>query len=138
MDHSTGAAGEGCSTQLPLPRTPFPCCGCCLQLSVSAGDKLTLVDGVSPTADGWTLVRANDGREGVVPTAYLRTGPGEAGRVYPCSASARFAFEGEEDGELTVAAGDALTVIREIDGWFHARKDADGTEGLVPASYLAI
>lgn len=47
-----------------------------------------------------------------------------------------FAFEAENDDELSVAPGDAVRVVGEVDGWVHAVRVADGGKGLVPASYV--
>ena len=47
-----------------------------------------------------------------------------------------FAFEAENDDELSVVAGDAVRVVGEVDGWVHAVRVADGKKGLVPASYV--
>lgn len=46
-----------------------------------------------------------------------------------------FAFDAEAGDELSVRAGDAVTVVGEVDGWFHVA-DARGGRGLVPASYV--
>jgi hypothetical protein len=47
-----------------------------------------------------------------------------------------FAFDAENDDELSVAAGDAVTVVAEVDGWLHVARGRDGARGLVPASYV--
>ena len=46
-----------------------------------------------------------------------------------------FSFDAEAGDELSVRAGDAVTVVGEVDGWFHVA-DARGGRGLVPASYV--
>ena len=46
-------------------------------------------------------------------------------------------FDAEAEDELSVAAGDEVTVHVEIEGWVQVTRSRDGQKGLVPASYLA-
>lgn len=47
-------------------------------------------------------------------------------------------FEALSEEELSVVAGDEVTVIgKEDDGWIHVARARDGKEGLVPVSYLS-
>jgi hypothetical protein len=46
-------------------------------------------------------------------------------------------FDAEAEDELSVAAGDEVTVHVEIEGWVQVTRARDGQKGLVPASYLA-
>ncbi|KAL6751158.1 hypothetical protein V8C86DRAFT_2784019 [Haematococcus lacustris] len=54
------------------------------------------------------------------------------------SAVALYAFVAELEGELNVAAGDELEVGEEAEGWYQAKRLADGQEGLVPAAYVQL
>lgn len=49
-----------------------------------------------------------------------------------------YAFEGEAEGELTVAVGDSLWVETEVDGWYQVVRDGDGARGLVPTTYVDV
>ncbi|CAL8466324.1 g5860 [Coccomyxa elongata] len=47
-------------------------------------------------------------------------------------------FEAESEEELSIVAGDEVTVIgKEDDGWIHVARARDGKEGLLPVSYLS-
>lgn len=52
------------------------------------------------------------------------------------SALVLYAFDGEAEDELSIAEGERLTVLdSSADDWWKVRK-ADGSEGVVPASYI--
>lgn len=49
--------------------------------------------------------------------------------------TALYAFEAENDGEMTIKRGDVITVLRRIDsGWWYGR--CNGVEGMFPANYV--
>jgi SH3 domain len=56
----------------------------------------------------------------------------------PTRVRALYAFDAEAEGELSVAAGDALWVSAEVDGWYQVTRDGDGASGLVPSSYVQV
>lgn len=37
-----------------------------------------------------------------------------------------------------MAPGDVVVVHKEVDGWYSATRVADGTQGLVPSSYVEV
>lgn len=45
-------------------------------------------------------------------------------------------FDAEAEDELSVTAGDEVTVHVEIEGWVQVTRARDGQKGLVPASYV--
>ena len=73
----------------------------------------------------WLWARAVDGREGWVPDSLPR--PGGAGSVAAWDYAAV---------ELTCAAGEGVTLLRQTHGWAWCRRD-DGGEGWLPLRCLA-
>ena len=96
-------------------------------IAVAAGDSLVLT-GQSEDWDGWRWLwaRGPDGREGWVPDDLAGTGPDGVTR-------ARRAFDAME---LTVAAGETVTVLERTHGWVRLR-NAEGAEGWAPERCLA-
>ncbi|CAO1615884.1 unnamed protein product [Jaminaea pallidilutea] len=57
--------------------------------------------------------------------------------IHPGPYRVIYDFEAEEEHELSVKAGDRVTVVGAVEGgWAAGSRDADGKEGLVPAGYL--
>ena len=79
----------------------------------------------------------DDGSPPATPRSASPRAPPSAEKPLP--ATARFAFAGDGDGELPVAAGDALEILSpEFEGWIMARRVRDGARGVVPSSVVAL
>jgi hypothetical protein len=107
--------------------------------SPPASPAYTAHSSATPDTDG-SSSDEDEGDDGSPPAS-----PGSASTHAPPSAekplpaTALFAFAGGGDGELSVAAGDALWILSpEFAGWVMARRVHDGARGVVPCSVLAL
>eukprot|EP00933_Yihiella_yeosuensis_P024053 TRINITY_DN18659_c0_g1_i1.p1 TRINITY_DN18659_c0_g1~~TRINITY_DN18659_c0_g1_i1.p1 ORF type:complete len:996 (-),score=218.28 TRINITY_DN18659_c0_g1_i1:411-3314(-) len=111
------------------------------ELSIAGGETVEILPGVHP--DGWTMVKNQQGKEGLVPTSYLsKDKSSEATHLThdQLQLSEILAdFDAEAEGELTVREGQEIWIVPEVmpDGWTKVR-NIRGEEGIVPTSYLAL
>jgi uncharacterized membrane protein len=123
------------------------------QLSFDSGALLRLV---SKEHDAWwRFVLVSSGEEGLVPANYVTeltteemqsggadgsgaaAGPAAASAGTPVGHAALYDFSGTAAGQLSVTAGEVVSVLDKtsVAGWWRVRK-ASGEEGLVPENYM--
>eukprot|EP01134_Creolimax_fragrantissima_P000304 CFRG0304T1 len=127
------------------------------QYEATADDELTMHEGqplVEESADdgGWTMVRNDQGKSGLVPTAYLVPRPAYnhdnvhlvANNVVGGSEShkavAIYDYDGEEESDLTFAEGDIILVTQfdEENGDGYWRGTCNGKEGVFPSMLVEL
>ena len=119
------------------------------ELALAKGDVVTVTDASDA---GWWKGTTDDGASGVFPSNYvaplerapaksvrLSRGPSGAPPTPPDAPNrvvvALFDCVGDDDGELSFAAGALITVVdASDDGWWTG--DADGKRGVFPANYV--
>ena len=119
------------------------------ELALAKGDVVTVTDASDA---GWWKGTTDDGASGVFPSNYvaplerapaksvrLSRGPSGAPPTPPDAPNrvvvALFDCVGDDDGELSFAAGALITVVdASDDGWWTG--DADGQRGVFPANYV--
>ncbi|KAJ3360064.1 hypothetical protein GGF32_008651 [Allomyces javanicus] len=105
------------------------------ELDLRKGQVVHLVpdDGGEPN-DGWIKVR-HGGRQGFVPHNYVQVldavGPDTA------FAQALFAYQAQNDDEVSVQEGDLMEVLKkDVDGWMEV--SVNGRIGQIPTSYATV
>src|SRR5262245_44696492 len=94
-------------------------------IDVKAGETL-VVGGDDPEWPGWLWCTDPRGKSGWTPIEFIqRSTDGRTGTI-------AFDFAARE---LSVQAGDRVTLLRLLAGWYWAR-DARGNEGWLPASHV--
>lgn len=112
------------------------------ELSVTPGEELQVVD--ADDGSGWTMVLTSNGTRGLVPTSYIeitatekKKGPSVAprrGAKRVRYVEALYDYNAEESNELSIRAGDKITVITDdVDGWTEG--EVNGQKGLFPTAY---
>ena len=109
------------------------------EATVREGEKVLIV---KPDNGGWTVI-AKHHTTGAVPTAYLQAlipnvGSNTTINEEPVSKTMKYMYEKKEPEELTVAAGEPITILAEDDGsgWSLVATKAD--QGYVPTSYISL
>jgi len=117
------------------------------EISLSLGDQIELV--AVDSGSGWTKVKnLSTGEAGLVPTSYVHISaenrkatsppsvpPPRRAAVPTRTLTATFAYEAQDSDELTLSAGDVVTVIKGDDGSGWTYGEVNGEKGLVPTSY---
>ncbi|SCU87889.1 LAFA_0E09450g1_1 [Lachancea sp. 'fantastica'] len=114
------------------------------EASIALGDIFSVL--TLDTGSGWTKIRnENTGETGLVPSSYIevrekpRTNAPRAPPPRKSAASrtveAIYAYEAEDDGELSIQAGDIVAVLRDDDGSGWTFGEIRGAKGLFPTSY---
>lgn len=122
------------------------------EITVHPGDIIELVE--KDSGSGWTSVKnvSQGGTIGLVPTTYVKIvesssaaphSRGPAPSVPPPrratllqrTITAQYAYEAQGEDEMSISAGDVITVIRGDDGSGWTFGELDGIKGLVPTSY---
>ena len=131
------------ATRLREPPAPAP--------AEAPAEEQQPVDASPPASPGYTTHSSatadtdgsssedgdDDGSPPATPRSATPRAPPSAEKPLP--ATALFAFAGDGDGELSVAAGDALEILSpEFEGWIMARRVHDGARGVVPSSVVAL
>eukprot|EP01117_Protostelium_nocturnum_P008038 TRINITY_DN2862_c0_g1_i1.p1 TRINITY_DN2862_c0_g1~~TRINITY_DN2862_c0_g1_i1.p1 ORF type:complete len:487 (-),score=191.88 TRINITY_DN2862_c0_g1_i1:33-1493(-) len=101
-------------------------------LSFSEGELIIIL---KKYGDGWWLGKSvKSGSLGRFPSNYI-----EELKDDPFMTIAVEGFKGEEEGDLTFEAGDAIVVLKrteEPEGWWFGELDKDGTTGWLPSTYV--
>ena len=134
-----------------------------LELSFAENEELTILH--EPTPEGWLMAMNSAGAKGLVPETYITmAGPDgmdgmdgdddfdddirdtEDGAVMfsgflPMGRGRMLAdFTAEQEGEMTVGAGDVVELLRPQqglpEGWLYGRME--GREGLIPETYVEV
>ena len=121
------------------------------EISIQPGDSIELVE--ADTGTGWTKIRnVTSGAVGLVPTSYIsitsKATSGSATHAPPRAPPSRrhssmpkrtmqcvYAYEAQDNDELSIQPGDVVTVIRGDDGSGWTYGEVNGVKGLVPTSY---
>eukprot|EP00768_Dysnectes_brevis_P002986 gnl/Dysnectes_brevis/2168_a2524_1006.p1 GENE.gnl/Dysnectes_brevis/2168_a2524_1006~~gnl/Dysnectes_brevis/2168_a2524_1006.p1 ORF type:complete len:592 (+),score=175.73 gnl/Dysnectes_brevis/2168_a2524_1006:53-1828(+) len=120
------------------------------ELSLAEGehvDVLSMPDGSEGAV--WWICRKADGREGSLPSNYLRMdgadgdggaeeAPAAAEITEGCKVVAAYAFDASNERELSVCEHDCLEVMQVKGGWLYVKRVDDDAEGYVPKSYCDI
>lgn len=112
------------------------------EISVTQGEELEVVD--ADDGSGWTMVLTSGGTRGLVPTSYIEVSASEKKKgpsVAPRRGAKRvryvealYDYNAEESNELSIRAGDKITVITDdADGWTEG--EVNGQKGLFPTAY---
>lgn len=111
------------------------------EVSITVGEDLEVVG--ADDGSGWTTVLTSSGTRGLVPTSYIevfaekKKGPSVAprkGAKRVRYVEALYDYNAEEANELTIRAGDKITVITDdADGWTEG--EVNGQKGLFPTAY---
>jgi hypothetical protein len=89
----------------------------------------------SPSRKG---VHFSEASPAIIPPRSASPDQGQQEEIEGLEAVALYDFQAQGDDELTVVEGDALWIIeREGDEWWKCR-NANGNEGVVPASYVEV
>ncbi|XP_045188773.2 SH3 and PX domain-containing protein 2A-like isoform X2 [Mercenaria mercenaria] len=112
------------------------------EIRLSTGQQVELLE----TAEGWSYVSCG-GSEGWAPSTYLeKVQAGQGGEQDSWTGSQSFSskqtvfrtnteFIAENEGELSVSAGQEVSVLENPDGgWWYI--ETAGSEGWIPASYI--
>lgn len=121
------------------------------EISVNPGDSISVL--VHDTGSGWTKLKNNTtGDQGLAPTSYLEinekpvnfgTGRSAPPAVPPPRGSKKqsrtltvqYSYEAQEGNEMSIEAGDEVTVLKEDDGSGWTLAEYDGNSGLIPTNY---
>lgn len=125
------------------------------EASISPGEQFDVVD--EDDGSGWTMIRTNQGNEGLVPTAYIevtmgapsapsvnsggkKKGPSVApkrGAKRVQYVEALYDYQADGDDELTITAGDKIALIQaDTDGSGWTEGELNGVTGMFPTSYV--
>lgn len=113
-----------------------------VELSVRSGEHVKVVSAAEHD-DGWTLVCNECGKQGLVPTTYLRSVP--SSKPLPAGLTVEVfevleQFDAENEVELTVRSGQAVWLVEgtiSSNGWTAVNTD-QGKQGLVPTDFLKL
>ncbi|SMN18933.1 similar to Saccharomyces cerevisiae YHR114W BZZ1 SH3 domain protein implicated in the regulation of actin polymerization [Maudiozyma saulgeensis] len=117
------------------------------EISMSVGDQIELI--AVDSGSGWTKIKnLSTGDSGLVPTSYVHISsenrkaasppsvpPPRRSAVPTRTLTATFAYEAQDSDELSLSAGDVITVIKGDDGSGWTYGEVNGEKGLVPTSY---
>lgn len=117
------------------------------EISMSVGDEIALVQ--PDSGSGWTKINnVTTGETGLVPTSYVHISsegrksssppsvpPPRRSAVPVRTLTVSFDYEAQDTDELSLSAGDVVTVIRGDDGSGWTYGEVNGEKGLVPTSY---
>ena len=117
------------------------------EISMSVGDDIELV--TVDSGSGWTKIKnITTGETGLVPTSYVHISADNRKSTAPPSVppprraavptrtlTAVYAYEAQDSDELSLGAGDVITVIKGDDGSGWTYGEVNGEKGLVPTSY---
>lgn len=113
------------------------------ELSMSVGETFTVVE--ADDGSGWTYVSNSAGESGLVPTTYIKIE--EQKKKQPPKVVPRknvravkrmkilYDYEAQGDDEISIRAGDVVTIINEDDGSGWTEGEINGMSGLFPTSY---
>ena len=73
--------------------------------------------------------------DGYAPPAGKGKGASAGGGGGERMVKAVYDYDKEDDGELSIAEGDVLVVLEDLDGWIMCRNTASGEEGICPSNY---
>ncbi|KAK2949616.1 hypothetical protein BLNAU_15476 [Blattamonas nauphoetae] len=126
------------------------------EMSITAGEELEVV--TPDKGQGWTLIRKKDGSEGFVPTNHImectpqqhRDMLGQSAQSEPepaapslptntgagMTATALYDYAAGSEGELSLTAGEAITVEQGEDPDWILAVNSSGQSGFVPLSYI--
>lgn len=124
------------------------------EASISPGEQFDVVD--EDDGSGWTMIRTSQGREGLVPTAYIEvtaaadsntngvSGKKKGPSVAPKRGAKRvqyvealYDYQADGDDELTISAGDRIVVVQsDTDGSGWTEGELNGATGMFPTSYV--
>lgn len=126
------------------------------EVSVTPGEQFDIVD--EDDGSGWTMIRTNQGGEGLVPTAYIevtmaagasstsvnsgekKKGPSVApkrGAKRVQYVEALYDYQADGDDELTISAGDRIVLVQaDTDGSGWTEGELNGATGMFPTSYV--
>lgn len=107
---------------------------------------------------GWTLISKSTGEEGLVPTSYItvqnvtvtatvgdsikKKGPevkprkNNVKKLSYCMA--KYGYNAEDEGELSISEGEKLVVLKGDDGGWTLGENSSGRKGLFPSSYVEL
>ena len=117
------------------------------EISMSVGDEIELV--AVDSGSGWTKIKnVTTGETGLVPTSYVHISADNRKSAAPPSVppprraavptrtlTAVYAYEAQDSDEISLEAGDVITVIKGDDGSGWTYGEVNGEKGLVPTSY---
>ncbi|KAG0671223.1 hypothetical protein C6P45_000987 [Maudiozyma exigua] len=117
------------------------------EISMSVGDEIELVE--VDSGSGWTKIKnVTTGETGLVPTSYVHISADNRKSAAPPSVppprraavptrtlTAVYAYEAQDSDEISLEAGDVITVIKGDDGSGWTYGEVNGEKGLVPTSY---
>ncbi|KAK6455795.1 uncharacterized protein RJT20DRAFT_97464 [Scheffersomyces xylosifermentans] len=124
------------------------------EVSIGAGETFTLVE--EDDGSGWTLIRLNNGQQGLAPTSYLeivkaiqadntgsstkKKGPSVAprrGAKKVAYVEALYDYTADGDDEISISAGDKIILIQDdIDGSGWTEGELNGQRGMFPTGYV--
>ncbi|GAA6061524.1 hypothetical protein JCM10212_004514 [Sporobolomyces blumeae] len=113
------------------------------ELSVSVNDRVTIIE--PEDESGWTKVRTQDGREGLVPGSYLEASHSSTVAPPPHvptrqAVEAMYDYSAGAPDELSIREGERAYLtgkgMEYGEGWAEVEKD--GAQGILPASYIQL
>ncbi|CUM51288.1 uncharacterized protein AC631_02210 [Debaryomyces fabryi] len=125
------------------------------EASIGPGEQFDVVD--EDDGSGWTMIRTNQGHEGLVPTAYIEVSMGTPAAASINSGSkkkgpsvapkrgakrvqyveALYDYQADGDDELTITAGDRIALVQaDTDGSGWTEGELNGVTGMFPTSYV--
>ena len=100
--------------------------------------KKDRVEVVEQHEDGWWLCRAPNGDEGLVPMNFLQLQHTELAAAESIRCRVMHSFNAENDGDLSLAKGDLVTVTHRDDSGWWTGVDAAGNEGVFPMNFVRV
>ena len=100
--------------------------------------KKDRVEVVEQHEDGWWLCRAPNGDEGLVPMNFLQLQHTELAAAESIRCRVMHSFNAENDGDLSLAMGDLVTVTHRDDSGWWTGVDNAGREGVFPMNFVRV
>ncbi|CAK7893845.1 protein Bzz1p [[Candida] anglica] len=130
------------------------------EVSLSPGEALDVIE--FDDGSGWTLVKSNDGQQGLVPTSYIEVAAPSTQAHAPIVANATggstkkgpsvapkrgakrvqyvealYDYVADGDDEISISAGDRIVLIQDdTDGSGWTEGELGGVKGMFPTSYV--
>jgi hypothetical protein len=117
------------------------------EYTATNGEELSFAEGETITVheqneDGWWVGSLSNGKRGFFPSNFVSedAAPASAQASAPASkdsAIALYDYTAQDEAELNMKEGDKLVILQKNDdGWWLAKSDRTGKQGLIPSNFV--